>query len=794
MALALGGCSGTGTDLPDGELSVVFISIDTLRADHVACYGHPVVRTPHIDRLATEGTRFEVCLSSCPLTLPSHSTMMTGTYPFVHGARTNATFVLAEENLTLAEVLLDAGFATHAEIGAAVINADTGMAQGFEGFGDSFIDEQAGRLPAFENSIRVHDSQRRADEVSDAVLAYLASRRADRRPFFLFAHYFDPHTPREAPAPYADQYDDGYLAEIAYTDAQVGRVLDVLREADFMDRTLVLLTSDHGDGRKDHKEFTHGSFLYDSTLLVPLVISCPSRIAGGQTISAQVGLVDLMPTILELVGVSVPPEVQGASLVPLLEDPALDLPLMTYSETLEPRMTFGYSELRSLRASGWKYIHGPGPELYKVAQDPGETANRVDSNPRRVAEMRATLRELIANAPPLLGRGVARELDFEDVQQLAALGYAADEGQAEGDDPHLWTDELEHFEPRGINPMERARDIFSLYAGLGALRDGKFESGVENWSYYVKSNPTDAAAHSCLGQCYAALGRRAAAIPSLRRALELDPERCDDYQILGSLLAEGGDHAEARIQFERALACHPDHIQAGIKLARLLLLLEDHEAALEVLDRALERSPGYWQVHSLRGQTLRELGRDDEALQGLRTAVELEPRDPSTRMDLASLLERTERLDEAQAVHDESVRLLPRNAPIRAAAAGFWIERGVGARALQLLESGLRDQPRNQALSVLRVRVLATDPDPKVRNGERALRLAKRLLQGTRSEGPRVLAAVATAMAETGDFEQAIDLAQRAARQARESGAEALMDRIETELTDYRNQRPVRSP
>ncbi|MFT5049401.1 MAG: arylsulfatase A-like enzyme/Flp pilus assembly protein TadD [Chlamydiales bacterium] len=784
--LGLVACSGAGSGPGDGALSVLFISIDTLRADHVGCYGQPLAITPNIDRLAGEGTRFDSCTSSCPLTLPSHATMMTGTYPFVHGARNNGTFTLSDENVTLAELLQEAGFATRAEISAAVLEAEYGLAQGFDQYGEDLAGDALPAREARENHDDLLEAERAAEPVSDAALVFLESRHGVQEPFFLFLHYYDPHQPYRAPEPFAGQFGNGYAAEIAYVDAQVGRVLDHVRSTDLAQRTLIVLTSDHGDGFDEHQETTHGAFLYEATLDVPLVMWAPPRIASRQVVRAQVGLVDLLPTIMDLVGVAAPIDIQGTSLIPLLENPDSDLGLATYSETVEPRTRFEYSELRGLNHGGWKYIHGPRPELYKIATDAAETRDRAQDDGAPFAAMRATLRAIIADAPPLLGRGEENVLTAEDEQRLAALGYASADDLEVEEDPHYWADELSHFEASGVNPMDMTREINHCYTGLGAMRDGNYESGIENWRAYLATNPDYVRGVSYLAQCYAALNRSSEAIPHLRHALALDPERCGDRLRLGAMLADSDQLEEARVQFARTMECDPDLAMAATNLANACILAEDYEAALTTLDVASERFPENARVDLLRAKTLAAMGRPDEAIASLRSALDRRPRELGARLDLATLLVDGGRVDEAQAVYEESLSLLPRNASLRTAAVQFWIDRGDGARALELLDAGLRQQQPTAALAALRLRVLATDDDPQVRDEERARRISERLLKGSHAQDPRVLAAAAAAAAQAGDTERAIDLAQRAASRASERVADALLERIEGELADYR--------
>ncbi|RMF85307.1 MAG: hypothetical protein D6744_01615, partial [Planctomycetota bacterium] len=393
----------------DRPLSVLLISMDTTRADHLGCYGHPANPTPNIDAVAKQGALFEHCYSPAPITLPSHSSMFTSTLPFVHGVRDNGVYRLRPENLTITEVLKQQGYATAAVVGAFVLDRAFGLSQGF----DEYDDVRRVDVGGTDRS-RIRD----ADEVTDRALALLEKIGSQR--FFLFVHYFDPHERYEPPPRWAGKFDDPYLEEIAFVDEQIGRLLAGLEKAGLSDRTLVVITADHGEGRGDHDESTHGYFVYDSTLRVPLILRAPRGVPAGRRISAQVRLIDLAPTILELTGAGRLPQAQGASFVSLLQGVVTgDVPRPSYGESFFPRTYLKFSQLRSLRADGWKFIHADPPELYHVVEDPGETRNLASENVERVKQMRSALRRMITDAPRIAAAEQAsRQLSDEELRNL----------------------------------------------------------------------------------------------------------------------------------------------------------------------------------------------------------------------------------------------------------------------------------------------------------------------------------------------------------------------------------------
>ena len=327
---------------------MLLVSVDTTRADHLGCYGYAHVKTPNIDRLAAEGVLFEQCISSSPLTLPSHCTMFTGVYPFVHGARDNGFFKLAPENVTLAEQFQKAGYATHAQTAAHVLDAKYGLDQGFDSYTDVATTQAAvagvANSPPLDLPHLGHAQVRRADEITRAGIKLLEENRA--RKFFIFLHYFDPHFPYDAPEPYASQSAEPYDGEIAFFDHEFGKLMGALQELELADKTLVILTSDHGESLGEHGEKTHAIFVYDATQRVPLIFWCPQRIPGGVTVSSQVRLLDLTPTIVDFVGLESPQPIQGKSLLPLLAGgPAEQRPC--YGDSLFCQHAFGYARSAS---------------------------------------------------------------------------------------------------------------------------------------------------------------------------------------------------------------------------------------------------------------------------------------------------------------------------------------------------------------------------------------------------------------------------------------------------------------
>lgn len=678
----VGGASGeaASTSIGGPDFNVLLVSVDTTRADYLGCYGHPLSKTPNIDRFASQGTRFAQCISSAPLTLPSHATMLTGSYQFVHGARDNGAFNLAEENITLAEIFKAAGWATHGEVAAMVLNRKYGLAQGFDTFGDVERKSEAPRTQPFaklwdrdvleestDPDIQPErprgETDRKADEITRRGIELLRAKAQANERFFMFLHYFDPHWPHEAPERFTSQLPDGYLAEIAFFDEQFGELMDALSDLGLSDRTLVILTSDHGEGRREHGEDTHSMFLYDSTLHVPLIMWSPGQIPAGQVVQEQVRLVDLAPTILEFVELERTDQMQGTSLLPFVADPTLDMRLPCYSDTMVPQNALNYSPLRSLRVDGWKYILSPRSELYHVAEDHREVFNLVQLEAQRAGRMKQELREIIAQSPePVAGRGEVRALDEDEARQLAALGYLG----TNLDYVDRSASELDHFEPEGISPRDRMEVVECWANGLGAFNAGQFEVAEKFYRRFLELEPASALAASFLGKCLISQQRTDEAIAMFRLVEELKPDGYEHRRTLGNLLALNGEYAEAMQRYRVVIEHNSKEVVSRINLGILLTAQRRFDPALGLYEEALQIDSELPRIHLHKGKTLNAAGRFEKAIPALTEALRLSPRLVPAHMALVTALKRTGQTTRAiqhieQAIQDQPDEALLHN-------------------------------------------------------------------------------------------------------------------------------------
>ncbi|MCG3126223.1 MAG: Beta-barrel assembly-enhancing protease [Phycisphaerae bacterium] len=637
LVCALGstaGCNPAGSGSSSQPLNVLLISIDTTRADHLGCYGNRQVRTPAIDRLASEGVLFEQCISPAPLTLPSHATMLTGRLPFVHGARNNGQFRLHEENDTLAEAFKEAGYVTAAEVAAAVLDREYGVNQGF----DSYTDVKAARGRARDRRHTEH-LERSAQEVADSAIAWLDQHAGEK--FFLFVHFFDPHQPYLAPERFATQYPDPYLAEIAYADEQVGRLIAALDRSAAAKRTLVILTSDHGEGRGQHKEATHGNFIYNSTQRVPLIMRAAGRIPAGRRVSSLVRLTDIAPTALAMAGLEPLESCQGANLLPVVgggggadATAATDLKLDAYAETLCPRYDFGYSHLRALWSDGFKYIHAPRPELYDLSTDPDEQLDLAAAQPQRVAGMAAKLKRLILDAP----RGVAPEKAImaatpESVRAMQHLGYVGGEAEA--------TSEADLLDPIGPDPKDHAEDITRICHALAMRSMKNYPAAEQIFRELISRFPPDQKGfyrvHLGLAETLQELRKFDEAASHFEKALEARPDDAQALTGLGMCLMKLNRPAEAIERFDASIRATPGFARAYLQKAGALAAAGDLDQAAALLRRTLELDPEMVAAYVNLGTVYGMKGDATHAAEAFRKALAIEPENEGARRGLQKL-------------------------------------------------------------------------------------------------------------------------------------------------------------
>jgi len=619
-------------------LSVVLVTIDTLRADRLHCYGNREIETPSLDALAQRGVLFENAVAQAPLTPPSHASIFTGTNPNVHHVRNTGGFALPSSSVTLATILKAQGWDTAAFVGAAVLKKASGFAHGFDVYDD--------QMPKPEKSADEREyPERRAGIVVDHALNWLQSQSG--RPFFVWVHLYDPHEPYDPPAPFREKYRKNlYDGEVAYSDQQVGRFLDAVGRKSPADKTLVVVLADHGESLGEHGEFNHGVFLYDATLRIPFLLSGPG-VPGGVRVTQQTRTIDVLPTILALLGGKPPASCQGVSLTPVFSGGTVAT-TYSYEETLYPKMNMGWAELRGIRTARWKYVHAPRPELYDLAQDPGETTNVIEAHPKEFQELEARLKMLNSAGANGVEKVATSQVDEHTLDQLKSLGYLSGVAPSEfelngkGPDPKDHTASLRAFQTAlgpGANAIPSGRKIEilrqalagdssnpSLYFYLGAEYEkaGRFDQAMRVYQNAQKQNIRSGRLLSRMGDLYLRDGKRGDAIAAYEKAAQFNPsdvesqsnlatayleegkigdaERCfrwvltieesaTAYNGLGLVAIQRQDSRAARENFERAVALDPNLVEAQLNLGLIYKMAGDLPRAKACFEAFLDKAP-----------------------------------------------------------------------------------------------------------------------------------------------------------------------------------------------------------
>jgi arylsulfatase A-like enzyme len=554
------------------ELNVILISADTLRADYCGCYGGTEVDTHYIDKLASGGTTFTGCKAQVPLTLPSHTTIFTGTYPVYNGVTFNTSQV-PDGLTTVAEVLKENGYATAAFIGGFPLDDVYGLDRGFEVYDDVFTSGVMGQASNFETP---------ANEIWLNASEWLSG--IDGVKFFLFLHFYDPHTPYKPPYPYSGEYADNlYAGEVKFVDDVLGLVLEECEAMGLRDNTLIIFLADHGEALGEHGESEHGFFVYDEDMHVPLIFYCPGLIPKNKKVEGPVRLADVAPTMTEILGLEPPAECQGESLVPYIYgrgEPSGGI----YMESRYATHTYGWASLFGLEQDGWKYIEAPRPELYDLTADPGEEENLVDAEPERAASMAEELDDLMAELRAGgFEEAAAGDMTGTDLSKLAALGYVTTSGGPPPDQANV--------DPKDkIEYHEKVTDYHRLQLS------GKVDEANELFEVMA----------------------------------EMEPDLAFTYMQKGVMLKNEGRFEEAEKNLVRAFEINPGNKKPVLELAEILIRTgrnDDGVALLmdEVIDDPDVPNTAKVQGYYLLGVDAKTNRRDDEAAAGyFEEAVELD--------------------------------------------------------------------------------------------------------------------------------------------------------------------------
>lgn len=618
--------------------NLLLITLDTTRADHLGCYGFAEATTPALDVLARSGVKFTRAYCNAPLTLPSHATMMTGLYPAEHGLRVNGEKSLAENVTTLAQIFASHGYRTAAFIAAFVLESRFGLDRGFQTYED-YDAPEADEI--FDDTSMYR--YRSGNKVADSAVSWIRKNR--RRPFFCWVHFFDPHRPYYPHPAFDGRYRDSpYDSEVAFMDTQVGRLIEGLKKNKLLERTVIVVAGDHGEGLGEHGEIEHGLLLYNSSMRVPLIVSCPGRIPREAEVEELISIVDLFPTILELFGWMPQEHTSGRSFAAALSGEPIR-PRPVYAETEFPLTEYGWSPLQGVIAEEWKYIRAPREELYNLREDPRELKNMAVERPEVTARLKTHLASLESEMVKYETSDV--KMDKLSREILASLGYVGGGGSLTKDTRSL-RDPKDVIELRSLfieatGDIERGNIVKAeaslrklikespeTYAFRSKLAKmfydrGMYEKAAEKFKEIAEMAPDKYGSHYNLGKALIKVGSYDEAIQALRRALEIYPDETSAHNNLGIALLKSGRFNEATDAFRTSLSIKPDQGDALNNLGNVLLALGRYDEAAGEFRSALKLTPDFFEARYNLGLALFRGGRYREAAREFRQAIRLRP-------------------------------------------------------------------------------------------------------------------------------------------------------------------------
>ncbi len=665
VIVVVGGVCLAACSRPKRPLNLILVSVDTLRADYLSCYGGESVATPSFDRIAREGVLFENASTVAPSTLPAHASLLTGETPLRHWVHDNVGFRLREDVPTLASTLKQAGYRTGGFVGSFVLDRKFGLGRGFDVYSDE--------MPEIERGL----PERRGAAVLEDALGWIEPSTRSGDPFFAFIHFYDPHRPYDPPPPFNERATDEksqYAGEVAYVDSLLGKLLDFLDSHGLSDSTVVIVTADHGESLGEHGESTHSFFLYQSTLHVPLLIRAPS-LPGGRRVSSLVRIIDVAPTALEILGVPAPASIEGVSFLSATGE-VRDRDVEAYAETFVPRLNHGWSELRSLRRRNWKLILAPRSELYDLDSDPLEARNRIQEERGPADALREKLDELVAGETVHPERGRRENAGVAARSRLCRAGSstvpAAARPSSELPDPK---DEIATYNeildlsaivqpsPDDIARLEKLLEsepddpsALSIYGNF-LLEARRPRDAQKTFEHLADSRSRQLRRDYGLGRADFDLGELDGALASFEKARDIDPESANVYSRLAKIEKARGN-----------LDASEKWLREGMRIAPSRIAFQDLADFLLASGRGgeIQKLAGGWHGPGAeaaaaygRGQLLFSQGNPAGALVELERAAELAPEDDNIEQALANSLSQLGRFEEAKVHYETILRRTP---------------------------------------------------------------------------------------------------------------------------------------
>ena len=700
--------------------NVLIVTFDTTRADHLGYAGGSEGVTPNLDALAADGTWFSTCVSSQPLTLPSHTTIMTGLHPYSHGVRNNGGYVLRDDVTTLAERLKGEGYSTHAIVSSFVLDSQFGLDQGFDGYDDDLRGGPTPPLFMFKEII--------GGRVVDKALEWLGLREKAEDPFFLWLHFYDPHANYDPPEDVATKFaGDPYSAEIHYADRELGRVIAKLESLDLMDETLIVFTGDHGESLGEHGEQSHGVFIYDATTRVPLFVKGPG-VPSGKRVDSLVRSADVTPTVLELLGLPEAEGLDGSSAVGLMKGKAEES-RVAYSESMAPLINFGWSDLRAYRSESTRVIEAPRREIFDLGKDPGELRNVFDVPGAQPADSRRLLVSVQGTRerdPFTSGGQQADQIDPETKKKLAALGYVfGTVRDVEGPraDPKDRISQWESFQVAQKMIREKRYDeAVGLIRGLlevdtenvtamGSLANALVasrhrEEALEVFRTMIELDPGRENGYLGSARILMNLGRYEEAIELAKAVIEMNPENPEGYTALGDIYLETEQYGEAEPLFRRAFSIDPNSTLAVSGLGNCLNRMGRHQESLTVLRAGHEKEPESQAIVYNLAVVADRLGDSKSAGAYYQKSLEIDSDHSMTWNNLGSLLDRAGKRDEALRCIAKARELDPDNVEATYNLGVLLLAGGRAEEALALLNEALKQRPTLIQAAVQRANAL----------------------------------------------------------------------------------------